>query len=53
MIDIAIIDYGMGNLQSVVNAVKYLGNCNPIITSDSSEIKSANGLILLGGWCIW
>ena len=48
MINLAIIDYGMGNLQSVINAAKYLGNCNPIITSDYSDIKSANGLILPG-----
>lgn len=48
MIDLAIIDFGMGNLQSVVNAVKYLGKCNPIVTSDYSDIKSANGLILPG-----
>lgn len=44
---IAIIDYGAGNLFSVVNALNYLGEpC--CITKDVSEIKKADGLILPG-----
>jgi imidazole glycerol-phosphate synthase subunit HisH len=48
MNDLAIIDYGMGNLQSIVNAVEYLGDCNPVITSDQEVIKVAKGIILPG-----
>ena len=46
MSDLAIIDYGMGNLQSIVNAVEYLGDCNPVITSDQEVIKGAKSIIL-------
>ena len=34
---VAIIDYGLCNLHSVVNACKYVG-LNPIVTSDDSKI---------------
>ena len=47
-IQIAIIDYGMGNLQSVLNACQYIGGCNPIVTGDPIIIKEADGLILPG-----
>ena len=43
MNSLAIIDYGMGNLQSIINAVEYLGGFNPVITSDQEVIKDANG----------
>lgn len=44
---ITIIDYGAGNLHSVKNALEYLGaDCK--ITSDPSEILSADGVILPG-----
>jgi glutamine amidotransferase len=47
-IKIAIIDYGMGNLQSVLNASRYIGRCNPVVTDDPKIIEEADGLILPG-----
>lgn len=44
---IAIIDYGMGNLHSVKNALDYLGIDN-VITSDVDVIQKADKLILPG-----
>lgn len=44
---IAIIDYGAGNLQSVVKALNYIGADN-IITGDKDEILNADGAILPG-----
>ena len=44
---IAIIDYGMGNLHSVKNALDHLGIAN-IITSDIEVIQKADKLILPG-----
>jgi imidazole glycerol-phosphate synthase subunit HisH len=44
---VTIIDYGMGNLWSVVNAFHYLG-CDPIVTNDPNEISRAEVLILPG-----
>jgi len=44
---IAIIDYGAGNLRSVVNAVKNLGY-QPSITSNPAEVLKAEAVILPG-----
>lgn len=44
---IVIIDYGMGNLKSVKNALDFLG-IKSKISSDINEIKNADGLILPG-----
>ena len=44
---IAIIDYGAGNLQSVRNALNFLG-CPNIVASCAEEIESADGAILPG-----
>lgn len=44
---IAIIDYGMGNLKSVRNALNYLGIENKI-SKDPEEIRKADALILPG-----
>jgi glutamine amidotransferase len=44
---IVIIDYGMGNLKSVYNALKKI-ECDCIISSDVEEIRKADGLILPG-----
>ena len=44
---IAVIDYGAGNLRSVVNAVGRLG-CQAKITSDPDELLSARAVILPG-----
>lgn len=44
---IAIIDYGMGNVRSLKNAVEYLGY-DSIITSDADEISNSHKIILPG-----
>ena len=44
---IAIIDYGAGNLRSVVNAVTRLGY-QPTVTSDPAEVLAADVVILPG-----
>jgi len=44
---ITVIDYGMGNLWSVLSALRFLG-CNPTISSDPDEIASADTLLLPG-----
>lgn len=45
--NIIVIDYGMGNLWSVVSALEYLG-FKPKICSDPNEIRQASSLILPG-----
>ena len=44
---IAIIDYGMGNIRSVEQALKYTG-AEYIVTSDKEEILRSDGVILPG-----
>lgn len=44
---IVIIDYGMGNLKSVKNALDFIGRESKI-SSNESDIKNANALILPG-----
>ncbi|HEX9026996.1 MAG TPA: imidazole glycerol phosphate synthase subunit HisH [Clostridium sp.] len=44
---IVIIDYGMGNLSSVKNALNFLG-LESKISSDEEDIRNAKGLILPG-----
>ncbi|MEJ6951357.1 imidazole glycerol phosphate synthase subunit HisH [Natronospora cellulosivora (SeqCode)] len=44
---IAIIDYDIGNLGSVLKAFKYL-NIDAVLTKDVDEIKKADGLVLPG-----
>jgi glutamine amidotransferase len=44
---IAIIDYGMGNIRSLSNAVRYIGY-DVTITSDPQRIRDAKKLILPG-----
>ncbi|GHU82139.1 imidazole glycerol phosphate synthase subunit HisH [Clostridia bacterium] len=44
---IAVIDYGAGNLQSVVKALHFIG-CNTIITNKKDEILNADRAILPG-----
>ncbi len=43
-----IIDYGMGNLQSVANAFRTLG-CNPVLLSNASSEWDATDAIILPG----
>jgi len=45
--NVTVIDYGMGNLWSVLSALRYLG-CNPIVSGDPHQIASADSLILPG-----
>ncbi len=44
---IAVIDYGVGNVKSVVCALRRLGE-EAVLTSDHSEIESAAGVVLPG-----
>jgi glutamine amidotransferase len=52
---IAIIDYGMGNLRSVTNALEKLG-ADAVVTRDKKVIKESRAIILPGvgafGKCI-
>lgn len=44
---IAIVDYGMGNVRSVFNALSYIGE-DALITADESKIRDASHIILPG-----
>ena len=44
---IAIVDYGVGNLKSVSNALRYIG-LESVITADQGELERAGGVILPG-----
>lgn len=44
---IAIVDYGVGNLMSVTNALKYVG-CESKVTDQAAELERADGIILPG-----
>ena len=44
---ICIIDYGMGNIHSVYNALVSL-NCDPIVTNKKEELNDADAFILPG-----
>ena len=44
---IAIIDYGAGNIHSIVNALDYI-QCECKVTNDRNEIMNADGAILPG-----
>jgi glutamine amidotransferase len=46
-LDVHVIDYGMGNLASISNAMVFLG-ARPVVTSDFSEIAEAKYLVLPG-----
>lgn len=43
----AIVDYGVGNLHSIANAMKYLG-LETIVTGTAAELERANAIILPG-----
>jgi len=47
MQSVTIINYGMGNLWSILSALKHIG-CNPIISNDPTEIQNADSLLLPG-----
>ncbi len=44
---VAVVDYGIGNVFSVCNALKHIG-VDPILTRDAKEIRNAGRLILPG-----
>ena len=44
---IAIVDYGVGNVRSVINALRYIG-CDVKVTRDVDEIGTADRIILPG-----
>jgi glutamine amidotransferase len=44
---VTVIDYGMGNIWSVLSALNYLG-CDGIVTAEASQIANAERLILPG-----
>jgi imidazole glycerol-phosphate synthase subunit HisH len=44
---ITIIDYGMGNIWSVLSALRYLG-CEPVVSNDPQTIADAESLLLPG-----
>ena len=44
---IAIVDYGVGNLLSVQNALAYIGQ-KGLITADATKLRQADGIILPG-----
>lgn len=45
--EVTVIDYGMGNTFSVINALEYLG-CNAVLTSKIDKIISSDFIILPG-----
>ena len=44
---VAIVDYGVGNLKSVSNALKYIG-CESLITAAAGELARSDAIILPG-----
>ncbi|KYG64169.1 hypothetical protein AZI87_13045 [Bdellovibrio bacteriovorus] len=44
---VVIVDYGLGNIFSITQALKVNG-CTPIVSSDKNEILSADGILLPG-----
>ena len=44
---IAVIDYGIGNVRSVLNALEFIG-AQAVLTRDPSVLAKANGLVLPG-----
>ncbi len=43
-----IVDYGMGNLKSVANAIKHVGGCDVVIGAKKEDLRQADFLILPG-----
>lgn len=44
---IAVVDYGIGNVRSVLNALEYIG-AQAVMTRDPGELSRADGLVLPG-----
>jgi glutamine amidotransferase len=45
--EVAVVDYGMGNLWSVASALRYLG-CDPVLVDDPARVRMAPVLVLPG-----
>lgn len=45
---IGIVDYGIGNIRSIVNALTFLGNCDVVLSGDHGVLKKCDGLLLPG-----
>lgn len=45
---IVIVDYAMGNIPSIVSAIKHIGFNNILVSDSAEELESANRLILPG-----
>ncbi|MDE2803271.1 MAG: imidazole glycerol phosphate synthase subunit HisH, partial [Chloroflexota bacterium] len=46
-VEVAVVDYGAGNLRSVAKALEYLGAA-PIVTNDARVLAKAQAIILPG-----
>jgi len=46
--NVAIVDYGMGNIRSITSALKYVGVDNVSVTAEYECLKSADALVLPG-----
>lgn len=46
--NIVIVDYGLGNIKSMYNAIKFVNLKPPTITADCNKIKSADAIVLPG-----
>ncbi len=46
-VEVAVVDYGAGNLRSVAKALEYLG-ATPVVTSDPHALAKAQAIILPG-----
>jgi len=46
---IVVIDYGVGNVKSVTNALRYIG-CDVKVSCERRDIEQAGGVILPGVW---
>ncbi len=45
--NVTVVDYGMGNLWSVLSALRYLG-CNPKVTENPDDVFCADSILLPG-----
>ncbi|MFT5926913.1 MAG: glutamine amidotransferase [Candidatus Azotimanducaceae bacterium] len=45
---IAIVDYGMGNLRSIENAIKHIGNYDVRVTNDPADIERSDCIVIPG-----
>lgn len=45
---VAIVDYGMGNMRSIISALKYIGIQDIIVSASEQELKKSDKLILPG-----